>query len=99
MITDSPSYPWLHLAGFSTSKVYAVVVAIIGPGVPIIAWLLLTYHYRQDKLMIIRQVGKHVSEAELGVGAADSSIGSRQGVPSSRSMSSQGSGVLEGLSA
>ena len=75
------------------SKVYAALAAVLGPCITIATWLLVTYSYRQDKLMIIKQVGKHVSEAELGTGAADGSTGGRQGVPSSRSVSSQGSGM------
>ena len=77
---------------------YGVLVAILGPSIPAVAWLLVTYSYRQDKLMNIKQVGKHVSQAELGTGAADGAIGSQPGGPASRSTSTGGSGVSQALS-
>ena len=43
--------------------------------------------------MIIKQVGKHVSDAELGAGAADNAVGSQQGLSVSASTSSHSSGV------
>lgn len=61
----------------------------MAPAIPFATWLLVTFSYRQDKLMIIRQVGKHVSEADLGRGAADDAVSSQQS--SSRSASSRGS--------
>ena len=88
----------LYPAGSHWGAVYAVLVAILGPAIPAVAWLLVTYSYRQDKLMIIKQVGKHVSEAELGTGAGDTAIESQPGGSSSRSVSTQGSGVSEALS-
>ena len=56
------------MAGHGAETAYAIVAAIIGPGIPILAWLILTYSYRQDKQMIIRETGKHVTEEDLGPG-------------------------------
>ena len=63
-------------AGHDASAAYAAIAAILGPGIPIVAWLIVTYSYRQDKIMIIREVGKNVTEAELG-GKASSSTSER----------------------
>ena len=56
------------MAGRGAETAYAIVAAIIGPGIPILTWLILTYSYRQDKQMIIRETGKHVTEEDLGPG-------------------------------
>ena len=80
-------------AGAVPKQVWAVLTAVVGPAAAISAWLVVTYSYRQDKLMIVKEVGKRVSNAELGSGAADDAVGNRRGLSVSPSTSSHSSGV------
>ena len=54
------------MTGHDARNAYAVVAAVLGPGIPILTWLLVTYSYRQDKLMIVREASNHLSEEDLG---------------------------------
>ena len=49
--------------------------AFLGPGIPVLTWLILTWSYRQDKLMILRETFNHVSEEDLGCGATINPMG------------------------
>lgn len=86
-----------HVTGHAAYAAYGVIAAVLGPGIPIVAWLIVTYSYRQDKLMMINEVGKHVAETDLGVEAPnhDDPWGLRQ-MPHalSRGSSGRGSGAF-----
>lgn len=54
------------VTGHAAHAAYVVIAAVLGPTIPTVAWLIVTYSYRKTKLMIIREVGRHVTEADLG---------------------------------
>ena len=63
------------MTGHGAETAYAIAAAILGPGIPVLTWLILTWSYRQDKLMILRETFNHVSEEDLGCGATINPMG------------------------
>lgn len=74
MYTARLLYLVLRTAGHILQVVYSVIAAVLGASIPVITWLIVSYSYRQDKLMIVREVGEHATEADLGSEASDDSL-------------------------
>lgn len=64
------------MTGHGAETAYAVIAAIVGPSIPILAWLVVTYSYRHDKQMIIRETSRHVTEDDLGSGITANAVDS-----------------------
>ena len=74
-----------NVTGHGAETAYAAIAAILGPGIPILAWLIVTYSYRHDKQMIIRETCRHVTEDDVGSATTANAVDSLSDLSANRS--------------